>query len=396
MAQFFSMLFAAFAFIALIAPTLAVKPSNNPRLRHRDLSDTDVVSQSSKSSVISSSFDRPAPTGDIYVHDPSGVVFDNVSSLYYAFGTGLLRNEILASHVSKDGYAWEQNAPVFKKKPDWVAEYVPANKGVAFWAPDVSLIDGLWHLYYAVSSFGSQISCIGLVTTKSLDPHNSDYQWNDHGPVICSSTKTLFNTIDPHVFTDPATGKVWMNYGSYWKGIFVVQLTQSSTGVYNVTVGDPVNVATNTRPLDAPSLESSWVEPSPLNDGALWIFANWGFCCRGVNSTYQVVVGVSHNGPTGPFIDQSGVDMIKGGGTLLLSTEGRQIGPGQIGFPFGGTDGGNGGTNPNGPNANRTAPIISYHYYDLNGSPPGQHTLGQSQIVWGTGKNYWPVAIDRE
>ena len=52
------------------------------------------------------------------------------------------------------------------------------------WAPDISFFDGLWHLYYAGSSFGSNNSVIGLATTPTLDPPSPRYHWTDDGLVF--------------------------------------------------------------------------------------------------------------------------------------------------------------------------------------------------------------------
>ena len=123
------------------------------------------------------SVSRPPPSGETSIHDPSGVVYDSSSKLYYQFGTGLLPGEILASHVSADGYAWKRYSPVFTSTPQWVFAHVPNHKnGSNFWAPDILHLNGLWHLYYAVSSFGSYTSCIGLTTNRALDSSSSDYE----------------------------------------------------------------------------------------------------------------------------------------------------------------------------------------------------------------------------
>ena len=58
---------------------------------------------------------------------------------------------------------------------------------------------------------------------------------------------------------------------------------------------------------------------------------NWGSCCRGVNSTYNIRVGRSRK-ITGPYIDKDGVDLLKAGGTLLLSNKGPLFGPGHAGI----------------------------------------------------------------
>ena len=335
---------------------------------------------------------RPPPSGDISVHDPSGVVFDNVSSTFYAFGTGIRRGEFLASHTSTDGYDWQRGHPVFTASPAWVKGLVPLNTGT-FWAPDIIQLNGLWHLYYAVSAFGSQTSCIALTINAALDASDPAFGWQDQGPVICSTPAAPYNTIDPHVLIDPQSSLPYMNFGSFWHGIFVVQL--SGDRVVNVTVGEPVNVARDTQTGDP--IEASWMQAAPVSASAsgsnstsppLYLFVNWGQCCEGVNSTYNIRVGRSTSGPLGPFIDHSGRDMLQGGGTLLMRTQGRQVGPGQIGFP-------SGGGGPGSPGSNVSAPVISYHFYDAKGKPPGIHTLGQATLEWGEGDDAWPRAVDR-
>jgi arabinan endo-1,5-alpha-L-arabinosidase len=67
------------------------------------------------------------------------------------------------------------------------------------------------------------------------------------------------------------------------------------------------------------------------HDAYYYLFVNWGSCCRGVNSTYNIRVGRSRK-VTGPYIDKDGVDMLKGGGTLLLSSKGPLFGPGHAGI----------------------------------------------------------------
>ena len=63
---------------------------------------------------------------------------------------------------------WERDGFVFEQIPEWAREAVPRTKGI--WAPDISFFNGLYHLYYSVSTFGSNHSVIGLATNKTLDP----------------------------------------------------------------------------------------------------------------------------------------------------------------------------------------------------------------------------------
>ena len=161
---------------------------------------------------------RPPPTGDIYLHDASGVVYDNSSRLYYLFASGLARGELIAVRQSTDGYHWTAAPPSYfwTTMPDWVRLKVP-NTEPGWWAPDIAYLNGYYHLYYAISSGGSQHSCIGLAVNARLDPADPLYRWQDAGPVTCSTDALPYNCIDPHVFVDGNDGSVWMNWGSAFR-----------------------------------------------------------------------------------------------------------------------------------------------------------------------------------
>ena len=99
---------------------------------------------------------------------------------------------------------------------------MPGLRGI-FWAPDLLYFNGEYHLYYAVSTLGKQVSAIGLVTNPTLDPIRPSYKWTDQGPVIASTNGSPYNTIDPCLYRDNS-GNLWMAFGSYWSGIYLVQL----------------------------------------------------------------------------------------------------------------------------------------------------------------------------
>jgi arabinan endo-1,5-alpha-L-arabinosidase len=321
---------------------------------------------------------RPAPSGFIGVHDPSGVVWEESSKAWYMFGTGGGFNSSVSSHVSTDGYSWSRGAQPFKVLPAWIHTFVPGNTG-GFWAPDIVFLNGLWHLYYAVSTWAGPFSCVGVTTTASLGSAN----WTDSGmPVVCDvwwEGSTTLDAIDPHVFVDPRTGRTYLDYGSFRGGVYIVEL--SGHPVVSKRVGDPVNVQRHSG-SSQDGAEASWVQVGP--GGAFFLFANWGSCCAGIRSTYNVRVGISSN-PLGPYIDKSGIDLRFNGGTQLLNASANQHGPGQIGFPSSGPIGSPGG--------DPSAPIVSYHYLDGNSDPPGAPTLGQALLVWD--KDGWPVISDR-
>ncbi len=78
----------------------------------------------------------------------------------------------------------------------------PGIRMVAHRAPDISNFGGLFHLYYAVSSFGSNKSCIGQETRTALDSGT----WAEKGNVVCSTWERDddWNAIDPNVVVDDA------------------------------------------------------------------------------------------------------------------------------------------------------------------------------------------------
>ena len=72
--------------------------------------------------------------------------------------------------------------------------------------------------------------------------------------------------------------------------------------------------------------------------GDLFIFVNYYWCCRGMDSTYEIRVGKSSTGSAvGPFLDREGNDLAAHGGTLLLgsrtvSSSHTMVGPGHAGI----------------------------------------------------------------
>src|ERR1700683_2075367 len=49
------------------------------------------------------------------------------------------------------------------------------------------LFTGLYHVYYAGSTFGANISIIGLATNATLDSTDPNYQWVDQVEVLVSN-----------------------------------------------------------------------------------------------------------------------------------------------------------------------------------------------------------------
>lgn len=250
----------------------------------------------------------------IVARDPSTIV--KCKDEFWVFYTG----RGIPSYHSKDLVNWEPGPPVFQTAPAWIAEAVPENRNMNYWAPDIAHAGDRYLLYYSVSTFGKNTSAIAVATNPTLDPADPAYHWTDQGIVVQSHAGGDFNTIDPSVFQD-SDGKLWLAFGSYWSGIKLVQL-DPQTGKRSDPQAPLVSLAYNQ------SIEASCLYK---HDGYYYLFVNWGSCCRGLKSTYNIRVGRSRK-ITGPYRDRDGKDMLHNGGSLLLSNHGPLVGPGHAGF----------------------------------------------------------------
>ena len=175
-----------------------------------------------------------------------------------------------------------------------------------FWAPEIAYFNNQFHLYYSVSTFGTQVSGIGLATNTTLDPQNPAYQWVDQGPVIQSTVGSAYNTIDPGILRE-SNGNLWMVFGSYWNGIYITQL--SPTTGKRIAANSPTFRLADREP----GIEAAQMVE---RDGKFYLFVNWGTCCAGTSSTYNIRVGRSSS-PTGPFVDKNGMSMVNGAGIVV-------------------------------------------------------------------------------
>ncbi|MEI6075951.1 MAG: LamG-like jellyroll fold domain-containing protein [Verrucomicrobiota bacterium] len=286
----------------------------------------------------------PPLRGNLGAHDPGTII--KCKDKYFLFYTG----SGIASKSSTDKIFWAGGPNVFASPPNWTTNAAPGFTTI-FWAPDIIYLNGRYCLYYAVSTFGSQVSGIGLVTNPTLDPADAAYLWTDQGPVITSTNGSPYNTIDPSVTLD-ASGNPWMSFGSYWNGIYMVQL-DPATGL-RISANSPAyRLAYNS------SIEASCTF---RHGGYYYLMVNWGSCCSGVNSTYNIRMGRSTN-ITGPYLDRNGVDMVNNGGSLFLQGTGKFTGPGHFALL-----------------AENGMQWFSYHYYDAGQYAPWYGAYGAADF----------------
>jgi arabinan endo-1,5-alpha-L-arabinosidase len=300
----------------------------------------------------------------IIVHDP---VMIKQGDKYYLFCTG--RGISVSS--STDMQTWIKEKPVFDTPPEWAVKAIPEFKG-HIWAPDISYHDGLYYLYYSVSAFGKNTSCIGLATNKTLNSSDPAFQWTDHGMVIQSIPgRDLWNAIDPNLILDESE-KPWLVFGSFWSGIKLVSLNKNLKEIEQPQQWYTVAKRERSFKTDDYNAGEGAIEAPFIfkKDKYYYLFVSFDFCCRGAESTYKIMVGRSEK-IQGPYVDKEGKPMAEGGGSLVLQGNKQWPGVGHNScYTFDGID------------------YLIFHGYDMNDG--GKPKLLIRKIAWdSTG---WPSA----
>jgi arabinan endo-1,5-alpha-L-arabinosidase len=301
-------------------------------------------------------------SGDFWpVHDPCIIKW---RGLYHLFCTSQLKDGagLLPWRTSRDLVTWERRGSVFETLPEWAQRAIPGTGGL--WAPDIAFFNNAFHLYYSVSTFGSNRSAIGLVTTASLDPAAPQFGWQDRGLVLESNRGDDFNAIDPNHIVD-RDGNHWLALGSFWTGIKLFPL-DTATG--KPRPGDARRYSLASRPV--PDKAPGAIEAPFLieRDGYYYLFVSFDYCCRGASSSYYMVVGRSKK-ITGPYAGRDGKKMTEGYGTVLLQGNRNFRGPGHNAILRDGEQ-----------------DYLVYHAYDTQHD--GRPTLRISPIAWTDG---WPT-----
>ncbi|KAK7048088.1 Arabinan endo-1,5-alpha-L-arabinosidase [Favolaschia claudopus] len=285
-------------------------------------------------------------TGNTAVHDPT--MCKSADGTYFVFSTGVG----IEIRTSPDRTAWTLRGSMWPNGASWTDKYTGTSNGV-LWAPDCTVIGNTFYLYYAASSFGSQNSAIFFAKSTTGLPGS----FTNEGLVTSTASGATYNAIDPNLLID---GSNWiLSLGSFWTGIKSVPLS-SSTG--KPSSSSVTSLATRTA--NGGAIEASVVYKS---GSFYYLFTSWDKCCQGTSSTYNIRVGRSSSA-NGGFVDQAGVSLLNGGGTLVLGSHDSIIGPGGQDIM---TD--------------NDGPILVYHYYTSSGS-----FLGINRLDFSSG---WPVSF---
>jgi beta-xylosidase len=238
---------------------------------------------------------------------PDPAMIRGKDGAWYAYGTtnpifnsqGEAGEHILPILRSTDMVSWEYLGDVYPAGAAlpsyWAASTRP-------WAPDIRYVDGSYYLTYSLSNGG-----VALLTGDTPTG-----PWTDRGLLMGGAALTGCPTgnIDQSLFTD-VDGTHYLYWGSY-DVICVVQLNATATAI----VGTPTQIAQGRR------MEGGYVVQ---RDGFYYLMYSDAGCCDGAFSGYTVKAGRSTS-PTGPFVDDTGVDLMalssKGGFVLTSNGNG--------------------------------------------------------------------------
>lgn len=229
-------------------------------------------------------------------HDPT-IIFNEETQRYYMFSTDTTLNGEMTLgtqiRVSEDMKHWTYLKTALDGIPKSVFAYTnPSN----LWAPDVIQYEEEYRMYYSASIFGTNESCINLASAKTLEG-----PWLDQGLVIKTHPNDdSQNAIDAQVFLDK-NNNMWMVYGSFFSGIYLVQLDKE-TGLVQ-SKGD-IGQCIARRPSNVEgAIEGPYIYYNEIAD-MYYLFTSYDF----LGDSYNIRVARSHH-VLGPYIDINGLSM---------------------------------------------------------------------------------------
>ncbi|KAF7912290.1 uncharacterized protein EAF01_001311 [Botrytis porri] len=294
-----------------------------------------------------------ACSGNCYAHDPA-LIQRSSDGTWFKFNTG---NGIGIWKATALAGPWTYVGDALSKSS------IDLTGNSDLWAPDVHLVGSTYYMYYAVSSFGTQNSAIGVATSTTMEVGS----WTDHGATdISSSSGKLYNAIDPNLILVGST--YYLNFGSFWDDIYQVAMASTPTKVGSSA---SYNLAYNSSGTH--SEEGSYMF---YYSGYYYLLISSGICCGydtskpAQGAEYKIIMGRSKTA-TGNFVDQSGKALSAGGGTTLLASHGNVYGPGGQGVYL-----------------SSSGPLLYYHYANPTiGIADANYLFGYNYLTFTNG---WP------
>ena len=244
------------------------------------------------------------------VHDPAII---RTGGTYYVFGshlasaksTDLMNWTQITSSVSATNKLFLNGASNVYTELAETFSWAQTN---TLWAPDViRLADGRYYMYYNACKGDSPRSALGIAVADKIEgPYVNkgiilkSGMWGEasYDGSIYDALKHP-NTVDPNVFFDNG-GRLWMVYGSYSGGIFVMQM--------NPATGMPLPGQGYGKRLmggNHSRIEGAYVMYSPATQ-YYYLFTSFGGLDAAGGYNMRVARSTS---PDGPYLDAQGVNM---------------------------------------------------------------------------------------
>ena len=264
----------------------------------------------------SAAWAKPAPElppppdfQDVTVHDPSVVTDGDDVWVFGSHGASAHTTDLMAWEQHSIDLSQDADNPLFADIYSELAETFEWAQTRTLWAADViELPDGRYAMYYNACQGSSPRSALGLAVSDAVDgPFENqgvllksgmwDEESENAGEIY--DARIHPNAVDPDAFYD-ADGNLWMVYGSYSGGIFILQL-DPATGVPLPGQGYGTHlVGGNHSRIEAPTIRYD------AETGYYYLFLSFGGL--DVSGGYDVRVARSTS-PDGPYLDAEGNDL---------------------------------------------------------------------------------------
>ncbi|MFP4283144.1 MAG: glycoside hydrolase family 43 protein [Opitutales bacterium] len=238
---------------------------------------------------------------NVSVHDPSVI---KVGERYYVYGSHG------ASAWTEDLMHWTQvassvnngNPPHFADFANDLDELVAWTNAETLWAADVyQLEDGKFYYYYNVwTNYLNYRSYMGVAVADTVEG-----PYTDLGEILRAGTGISGfnpavhpNTIDPTLFREAADDTLWMVYGSYSGGIFLLEMNDQ-TGF------QLPGQSWGTRLIDGGIHEGPFIDYNAAT-GFYYLFLSYGGLAAGDGYNMRVFRATQ---PEGPYFDPAGNNM---------------------------------------------------------------------------------------
>ncbi len=224
-------------------------------------------------------------TGLWFIHDPAAY-YDAETGCYYIYCTRA------GCYSSKDLVNWKQVGKVVAAPPKEASEWTGSTD---IWAPDIVKVGDEYRLYCSNSKWGVRQSCIFVAVAD-----NAEGPFIPRGCVLKTTEEMPVNAIDANIITDVKTGDMYMLYGSFWGGCYMLLLDKSTGLAAEGGIG--TRVAHRPKWMSA-AIEGPYMIYNPDTE-YYYLFVSYG----SLKSDYNIRVGRSKN-IKGPFVDFNGKDL---------------------------------------------------------------------------------------